>query len=416
MFFWFPISTDAPVYHFPWATISLIAANCFVFAAGVFGHFPVEEWVLHYGQIAPVEWITSNFVHSGAGHLLGNLFFLWSIGLIVEGKLGWRLFLLIYLGIGMAQCAIEQFFMLGAEGHSLGASSIVFGLTAIALVWAPKNEISFAWFFWLFFFIRAGVTEVTVMTYSLVILAVESLMFTVHGFHIGASALHLMGAVLGYGIGAAMVKKNLVDCEGWDLFSVMRGTHLRMIGDDLVSPRSVTRTKGSRRRQKRKPSRILTVSSTSTSDPSSGLAKKQSRLERAHRRILQHLQDGKALAAHSEMVQLRNWNPSYRLDAIPLRRLAQGLIQLEQWPEAIELLEEYIARFEQDADAIRVRLALLLLTRQRRPRAALNAVERVNPDRLPERLRQRLVQLRSAANQMIDSGVIELSRPAHSAE
>ena len=41
--------------------------------------------------------------------------FLWGFGLVVEGKLGWWRFLLIYLAIGVTQCAFEQTIMLGYD-------------------------------------------------------------------------------------------------------------------------------------------------------------------------------------------------------------------------------------------------------------------------------------------------------------
>ncbi len=57
-------------------------------------------------------------------HLVGNMFFLWGFGLVVEGKLGWWRFLLLYLTIGAIYSVIIQTSMLGAtEGGALGASA-----------------------------------------------------------------------------------------------------------------------------------------------------------------------------------------------------------------------------------------------------------------------------------------------------
>src|SRR5690606_34534428 len=104
----------------------------------------LESMLLQYGQgLKPWQWITSNFMHDGVLHLLGNMFILWGFGLVVEGKVGWLRFLAIYLGIGFVQCACEQTMMLMAEGGaSLGASAIAYGLIAIGLVWAPRNNMN----------------------------------------------------------------------------------------------------------------------------------------------------------------------------------------------------------------------------------------------------------------------------------
>ena len=68
MFFFLPINTDAPIYHFPWATLSMILANCLVFVAMLTGDVSAAEWSLQYGEINPVQWLTSNFIHGGFLH------------------------------------------------------------------------------------------------------------------------------------------------------------------------------------------------------------------------------------------------------------------------------------------------------------------------------------------------------------
>ena len=75
-------------------------------------------------------------------HLIGNMIYLWGFGLIVEGKVGWWRFLMIYLAIGAIECAIEQTLMLGADSksYSQGASAVVYGLVAIGMVWAPGTR------------------------------------------------------------------------------------------------------------------------------------------------------------------------------------------------------------------------------------------------------------------------------------
>ena len=101
----------------------------------------VNQLILQYGTFKPWQWITSNFMHAGIMHLLGNMFCLWGFGLVVEGKIGWWRFLLVYLGIGITQCGLEQTLMLFAdEGGSLGASAIIYGLMAMCMVWAPRMK------------------------------------------------------------------------------------------------------------------------------------------------------------------------------------------------------------------------------------------------------------------------------------
>jgi membrane associated rhomboid family serine protease len=215
-----PYRTDAPVYHMPVATIGLIVANTVVFYLLSSGAIGYESLVLEYGKLDPLEWITSNFVHAGILHLLGNMIFLWVFGLVVEGKVGPLPFLLIYLGIGAAQCAIEQVLMLGQEeGYSLGASAIDFGLLGIAMIWAPKNHVDI----WYWFYIATGTFTITIETAAYIFLGFEifdQILGMASGFFLTSMLLHLMGAAIGIPLGIFLLKKGYVDCEGWDWFSM----------------------------------------------------------------------------------------------------------------------------------------------------------------------------------------------------
>ena len=153
-------------------------------------------------------------------HLAGNMIGLWGFGLVVEGKIGWKKFLGVFLGIGVSQCAIEQVMAMGSDGGSFGASAIVFGLLAMSLVWAPENEMSCLWWFFRPFFV-----EVSIATYSALVLSLQVATAMLSGSSLGSEVLHLMGAAIGFVLATVMVKRGLVDCEGWDLYSVIAGRH-----------------------------------------------------------------------------------------------------------------------------------------------------------------------------------------------
>ncbi|MHC4550762.1 MAG: rhomboid family intramembrane serine protease [Planctomycetota bacterium] len=223
MFIVVPYRTDAAIEHRPWGTFALIGANL---AVAVLLGFPsdagdgqvwIDSWVLRYGEFNPLTWVTNAFVHGGVFHLLLNMLFLWTFGLIVEGSIGWRRFLPVYLGIVIVQSAVEQILMLGADaGGSCGASAGVSGLMAVAAIWAPRGHVNI--FLWILTIIRTA--EVRILSFCVVWLGLDILVVLLSGFSMGSAMFHVMGAVMGLAIGVHMLKRGWVDCEGWDLFSL----------------------------------------------------------------------------------------------------------------------------------------------------------------------------------------------------
>ena len=266
-----PVGTDAPIYHFPFATVGLAVVNVLVHVG--FGYADPDgdlglsalkqDWSLWFGEgVHPLQWVTSCFLHADWLHLIGNLIFLWGFGIIVEGKLGWWRFTLLYVAIGVIGCGVEQLAMLPTDfgpplrddveqmlrdgGHdeaeierlladapladhsvALGASGAIFGLVAIAMVWAPKNDLDVLWILW----IRGGISEVPILVFALLYIGLEAallgLQVSALGVEnaMGSALLHVTGATVGFAAGVLLLKRGWVDCENWDLFAVLKGTH-----------------------------------------------------------------------------------------------------------------------------------------------------------------------------------------------
>lgn len=412
-----PYNTDAPLYHGPFATIGLIVVNVFVFFACVNAAMQherdvdeeeavailsdpfaeavspwdeiVDPWCLWYGRgLHPVQWVTSNFMHADFLHLLGNMFGLWGLGLIVEGKVGWWKFLLIFLGIGVAQCAFEQTIMLWAPaGASLGASAIVFGLVAIALFWAPKNELScvvLLGYGWL--------VQVSVLIYAGILLTIELVMFTLSGFSFGSAVLHFMGAVVGAGVGFVMLRYDLVDCEDWDLLSVMRGAH---------------ENPALRKRKKRRPSAASPEGEAEAVAEQSAEQQAEQQAAMALAQIRQLIDEGQwrmALAAHRRMGQEL---PAWRLPPREHLKLVAVLHAESQWAESIPLMVEYLHTHAQQSAKMRLQLARVLIEHERRPVQAMRVMEKIPAAELDEKLLRLRDKLMRIARKMHEEGEIE---------
>ena len=393
----FPISSDAPLYHRPWGTGGLIAANIAVFfwVGGGFGP-RAETWALQFGQgLHPLQWITHNFVHFGLNHLIGNMLFLWCFGLVVEGKIGWRRFLLLYLGIGaLAGFLLQLATVVGAttaEGAG-GASLCIYALIAIALVWAPLNEINFV----MFLFYYPIWFDLPIYLVALFYIGIDLLLVWLGGFSISSAALHVIGATLGFAVGLTMLKRDLVDCENWDLLSVLAGRHGRPSHEPY------------RRRTEMQRRRILGAGhcpeTERTSPPpvvhiADGRQDAPPRLRTVSiKGVREAIAEGRFAQAFEEYEELKRIGPAAKLPEPDLGKLAIGLCKSRRWKEAMPILREYVARFPDSttSTAVRMQLASLLLTSGDGEEAG-RLLESIDADRLPGKWKRTHARLRRRA-------------------
>lgn len=220
----FPYSTDAPIYHLPIATGTIIVVNVLVFffttVQVMLGNLEEEsvQWlILEFNQINPLQWITGSFMHAGILHLLGNMFFLWAFGLVIEGKIGSLRFLVLYLVISLIDGAAVQIpmYFLSGESGALGASGVIFALMTIAVIWAPENEMDCV--YWILFL--PGTVEVRIIALGIAFLFLQLVFLFLGGFSMSSEMLHTVGAFIGAPIGFLMLRQGWVDCEGWDVVS-----------------------------------------------------------------------------------------------------------------------------------------------------------------------------------------------------
>ena len=243
-----PTGTDAPIYHWPYATVGLIVLNvALLFAvppvAGIVrlnehdeviedaetvSNFERYSLALGDGQLHPVQWVTHNFLHFGFLHLIGNMLFLWAFGIVVEGKLGALKFLLAYLAIGTLHGAFLQILLRNStmDQHAAGASAVIYGLLAVCMIWAPRNELNCLVILLLGFRTLVFHWDLHYTTVALFYILEQAfgLVFwgTLGGKVMITELGHLSGAFWGMVVGIILLKAGLVDCEGWDLFALWK--------------------------------------------------------------------------------------------------------------------------------------------------------------------------------------------------
>ena len=95
----------------------------------------------------PITYLTSTFLHGGWWHLIGNMWFLWLAGFVLEDAWGRPLYLLVYLTAGAVACQFDAWADPGSIVSSIGASGAIAGLMGAFLVRFPKMKIRMMWFF-----------------------------------------------------------------------------------------------------------------------------------------------------------------------------------------------------------------------------------------------------------------------------
>src|SRR5277367_1475812 len=107
----------------------------------------VEQYAFVPAHPRPISYLTANFLHGGWLHLIGNMWFLWLAGFVLEDAWGRWLYSAFYLIAGAAAMQLYAWSNPGSMTATLGASGAVAGLMGAFLVRFPKIKIEMAWLF-----------------------------------------------------------------------------------------------------------------------------------------------------------------------------------------------------------------------------------------------------------------------------
>jgi membrane associated rhomboid family serine protease len=93
----------------------------------------------------PIAYLTANFLHGGWLHLIGNMWFLWLAGFVLEDIWGRSLYFIFYIIAGAAALQFHSLTNSGSLIPTLGASGAVAALMGAFLVRFPKMKIEMLW-------------------------------------------------------------------------------------------------------------------------------------------------------------------------------------------------------------------------------------------------------------------------------
>jgi hypothetical protein len=211
----------------------------------------------------------------------------------------------------------------------------------------------------------------------------EILMLILSGGSAGSSWLHLGGFVLGLPLAIVLLKRKVVDCEGWDLFHVWRGDY----GSFKTEPEPAEVFAKVEARQQSRNQQLLAD------------AKQQFRV---------YLKQANVDAALRLFQKMKDVGPGLTLDRNELLAIIQGLQAAKRWQDSAPCMAEFIDRFPEQADAMRIKLAQICVVELQRPGKALDLLAHVDQSKLTEQHAKLAKRIAIKAHAMQSEGVVEL--------
>jgi len=164
----FPLKDENPTKQFSYMTLLMIILNCLIFfihlaggryyrslMATKFGVVPFE--IVNVVDLNPkvvggpyITLITSQFLHGGLLHLLGNMWFLWIFGNNIEDIVGHFRFILFYLLGGIAASLLQVLVTADSTIPVIGASGAVSAVLGAYVLKFPRARVRTLMFIFIF--------------------------------------------------------------------------------------------------------------------------------------------------------------------------------------------------------------------------------------------------------------------------
>ncbi|HEY3930163.1 MAG TPA: rhomboid family intramembrane serine protease [Candidatus Koribacter sp.] len=166
------------------------------------------KYAFHSFHPKPVSLLTATFLHEGFFHLLGNMWFLYLVGTLLEAEWGYWLFGSFYLVAGVVSLLAQALAHPNSLAFVLGASGAVAGCMGAFLVRFPKVKVNFLFVYLLGF--RNGAVKFSIPSYVVLSLwvALEVLSgliamdYVAHWAHVG-------GFVFGIAVAFVVMKSGV---------------------------------------------------------------------------------------------------------------------------------------------------------------------------------------------------------------
>lgn len=138
--FLLPIEMSRHVSRAPLVTMVLIGARAVGFGYQILdidGGASLYLNTLVVSRATLYQVVTSAFMHGNLLHLLGNMYFLYAFGRLIEDRIGQIGYLMTYMTCGIAAGAVFMWGHLGDDLQLMGASGAVSGILGVYFILFP---------------------------------------------------------------------------------------------------------------------------------------------------------------------------------------------------------------------------------------------------------------------------------------
>ena len=225
----FPIRTDSPLRHTPYMNWALIAANVVVFIIQQASPAVGDRFALYAHDPDVSAFVSYAFLHSGVGHILSNMLFLYIFGNNVNDKMGHVAYLAFYLagcvfgGVGFVALSRDA-------GAVVGASGAVAAVTGAYLILFPRATVTVVYFFFLI-----GTFELSSLWFIGLFFVKDLFGLSGQSMADVAFSAHVFGTLYGVGACFALLGAQLLPRDQFDVLALVRQWNRRRQYRDLVN-------------------------------------------------------------------------------------------------------------------------------------------------------------------------------------
>ncbi len=347
-----PIRTQSTIHRTPVVNYLLILLNIVVFlmfdesfAGETAAQFKDRYLAFHSDSPAFHQFLTYQFTHADAMHLLGNMLFLWVFGNGVNTKMGDWPYLLFYLAGGLfaawGYASVHQ-----ETFHLVGASGAVAAVTTAYLVLFPRSRVTvLLWFFVLIHFFEVSAIVIIVLK----IIVWDNIVGPVLGGagHVAHKA-HLAGYLFGFAAAMGMLLIRALPRDQFDILALWkRWNQRRELAVATAGPAAARARYGPVARMER-----LDPEQRASED------KRVDQITDFKSRIGDAFERGdtiEAAALYEEMIDL---DPAQCLSKRQQLEVGRKFYATERFPQAAIAFERFVECYPYSGEADNVRLLL----------------------------------------------------------